>query len=212
MGITYTKKNNRQYRYYLCVKADKRGYDTCPVGNIPAAEIEEAVISQLRAVLRSPELVAKTFKNVRGMESDERQRLMQEKAEAEKQLAVLRSSAARLLESGTKDGQPLGFIQTELARLDADIQAAERSLKLAEADLALLVDRPSSEADVLRELTALDSIWDNLFPVEQERIVKLLVEQVLVHPDSIEVTLRSDGLHSLNGELQGHEAEAVHVE
>ncbi|MBI5529335.1 MAG: recombinase family protein [Deltaproteobacteria bacterium] len=205
MGITYTAKKGRQYRYYLCVKADKRGYDTCPVRTLPAAEIEEAVVNQLRAVFRSPELIAKTFKNVRGLEEEERKRLEQLKAEIGQRLAVLRSTAARL--PGPRTGNS-DLARSELTGLDGDIKAAERDLKLVEADLAGLEDRPSSEEDVLRELTALDSLWDNLFPLEQERIIHLLVEKVLVHKDGIEVSLRSDGLHSLNRELQGRELEA----
>jgi site-specific DNA recombinase len=205
MGITYTAKKGRQYRYYLCVKADKRGYDTCPIGNLPAAEVEEAVVNQLRAVFRSPELVAKTFKDVRALEEEERGRLEQDKAAIGQRLAVLRASSERL--SGTRLNSDLA--RRELVGLDSDIQAAERDLKLVEADLAAFADRPSSEEDVLRELAALDSLWDNLFPLEQERIVHLLVEKVLVHEDRIEVSLRSDGLFSLNRELQGQELEAA---
>ena len=85
-------------------------------------------------------------------------------------------------------------------------------MKLVEAEFAALADRPSSEEDVLRELTALDSLWDNLFPLEQEKIIHLLVEKVLVNEDHIEVSLRSDGLHSLNRELQERELEAARAE
>ena len=34
----------------------------CPVGRVPAGEIEAAVITQLRAVFRQPEIVAGTWK------------------------------------------------------------------------------------------------------------------------------------------------------
>ena len=36
----------------------------------------------------------------------------------------------------------------------------------------------------------LDTIWDQLFPAEQQRIVRLLVEKVVVSPNDIEVLLR----------------------
>ena len=50
-------------------------------------------------------------------------------------------------------------------------------------------------------LTSIDDLWGELFPAEQERIVKLLVRQVVVKADGLEVVLRSDGLQSLAGEL-----------
>jgi site-specific DNA recombinase len=31
-------------------------------------------------------------------------------------------------------------------------------------------------------MTRLDQIWDQLFPVEQQRVVQLLVEKVIVSP------------------------------
>jgi hypothetical protein len=43
----------------------KHGAGSCPVGRVPAGEIEGAVIDQLRAVFRQPEIVAGTWKAAR---------------------------------------------------------------------------------------------------------------------------------------------------
>jgi len=59
MGITYSRSKGKQYRYYLCVSASKKGYDTCPVKSVPAGDIESAVFEKIREVLRSPEILAK---------------------------------------------------------------------------------------------------------------------------------------------------------
>jgi hypothetical protein len=48
---------------------------------------------------------------------------------------------------------------------------------------------------------AADPLWDELFPAEQARIVRLLVERVDVGPDGAEVRLRLDGLASLVRDL-----------
>ena len=61
MGPTYTRKNGKQYHYYLCVKASKEGTGACPVRRVSAGEVEKAVMEQLGAVFRSPALVARTF-------------------------------------------------------------------------------------------------------------------------------------------------------
>jgi len=215
MGITFSQKNNRTYRYYLCVKAAKQGYHDCPVKTLPAAEIEEAVIDQLRAVFRSPELVAATARNVQGLEEAEIKRFAQEKEIAEQQLQVLRAAANRLLQSGAGSNQSIAFIQGELSKLDADTQAAERQLRMVEAELAFYRDKPSGVAEVLHELTVLDDLWDELFPPEQERIIRLLVEQVLVYADRIEVTLRGEGLQTINSEMlpdPADERETAHAE
>ena len=48
------------YRYYVSQTVLKQGAGSCPVGRVPAAEVEAAVIEQLRTVFRQPEIVAGT--------------------------------------------------------------------------------------------------------------------------------------------------------
>lgn len=57
------------------------------------------------------------------------------------------------------------------------------------------------EAQVTVAMTQLDSIWAELFPAEQARIFKLLIEKVMVSADTLEVRLRPTGLVGLVGEI-----------
>jgi site-specific DNA recombinase len=50
---------------------------------------------------------------------------------------------------------------------------------------------------------------DELFPAEQARIVRLLVERVDLSLDGMQVRLRADGLQNLVEELQSREARAA---
>ena len=59
---THTRKKNRLYRYYVSQTVLRHGAGTCPVGRVPVAEIEAAVIDQLRAVFRQPEIIIGTWK------------------------------------------------------------------------------------------------------------------------------------------------------
>lgn len=62
---THTRKGGRHYRYYVSQTVLKHGAGSCPVGRVPAGEIEAVVIDQLRAVFRQPEIVAGTWKAAR---------------------------------------------------------------------------------------------------------------------------------------------------
>ena len=46
------------------------------------------------------------------------------------------------------------------------------------------------------------TVWNELFPAEQARIVQLLVGRVDVNEDAIEVRIRAEGIASLIGELR----------
>jgi site-specific DNA recombinase len=60
-----------------------------------------------------------------------------------------------------------------------------------------------------REVTVLfadfATVWSELFPVEQARIVQLLVERVDVQENALEVRIRAEGLASLVIELLPHD-------
>jgi len=63
--------------------------------------------------------------------------------------------------------------------------------------LAIALDPTLDEAKVAVAMTRLDAIWDQLFPAEQTRIVRLLVEKVIVSPNDLEVRLRANGIERL---------------
>jgi DNA invertase Pin-like site-specific DNA recombinase len=67
---THTRKGGKLYRYYVSQTVLKHGAGSCPVGRVPAGEIEAAVIDQIRAVLRQPEIVAGTWKAARAQNGE----------------------------------------------------------------------------------------------------------------------------------------------
>jgi hypothetical protein len=142
MTPTHTRRRGRLYRYYICLGASRRGHDTCPVRSIAAAEVEGLVLGQVRRLLASPEVVARTI------------------------TAVQR-------ENGTAE--------------------------------VLLVD----ENEVIEALGALEPVWDELYPAEQARILRLLIERLDVAPDGISFTLHAAGIRSLVAELADQETPAL---
>ncbi len=67
---SHTRKKDRLYRYYVSQTILKHGAGTCPVGRVPAGEIEAAVIDQLRAVFRQPEIIIGTWKAAKPHDAD----------------------------------------------------------------------------------------------------------------------------------------------
>ncbi len=129
MTPSHTRRRGKLYRYYVTMSVLKLGPDTCPIRRIAAGEIEGAVIDQLRVVLRSPEIIAKT------------------------------GAAARQQDSTVTDDE------------------------------------------VRRALQQFDSLWDELFPAEQARIIQLLVERVDLSTEGATIRIRSEGLSGLAKEL-----------
>ena len=66
-------------------------------------------------------------------------------------------------------------------------------------------DDAITEREVTVLLADFATVWSELFPAEQARIVQLLVQRVDVHENTIEVRIRAEGLASLVAELRQHD-------
>jgi hypothetical protein len=66
-----------------------------------------------------------------------------------------------------------------------------------------------SEQDVAEAMRTIEPLWEELFPAEKERIVRLLVETVIVRPDGLQIRLRPMGLITLAAEVAPDAAEEV---
>jgi hypothetical protein len=136
MTPTHTRKNGKLYRYYVATDAIRQGYSECVMRSVPAAEVEEAVVAQVCHLLRTPEIIARTW-------------------------------------AATKN----------------ELQMPER--------------------EVVKTVTDFAPLWDKLFPAEQARIVRLLVERIDLSPDGMQVRLRAEGLQTLVEVLRTREARAA---
>ena len=74
---------------------------------------------------------------------------------------------------------------------------------------AVRLDPTLDTAQVTVAMTRVDEIWEQLFPDEQARIVKLLVEKVIVSLNDIEVRLRPNGIERLALEFGKTSGEAL---
>lgn len=90
------------------------------------------------------------------------------------------------------------------------LRAPDLKTRVAKAMPAL--DPTIDEAQVCVAMLQIDKIWDQLFPAEQERIVRLLIKKVVVTPHTIEVQFRPNGVESLATEMLIKERKALNQE
>jgi site-specific DNA recombinase len=198
MGPTFTRKKGRLYRYYLCTHASKHGYYSCPNPSLPAGEVEQAVVDQLRSIFRAPEMLARTFRAAQRQQADALDRLRRERAELDARLRELREMAGRALQAGSADS---GLLR----QISGDLEAVEQRRAALDGDLQALA-QPITEREMTAAFTRLDPVWDQLFPAEQERIARLLLASVTVGSDGLELQIRSEGIGSVAADLAGRAA------
>jgi len=201
MVCAYTTKKSKVYRYYTCMGAKKNGHASCPVKSVPAGEIEAAVISQLRVLLRSPEMIAQTFRAANDLNVQEIADLCLEKSSLEMRLVELKALASEMIGSDAGGETPA----ERFVEMNDDINQARRQLSEVESRIAQAQESSFTEQDVAGALRKLDPVWDELFPSEQHRILRALLESVVVMTDGVDIRLRADGIHSVVTELKDSE-------
>ena len=199
MGPNFAIKNERRYTYYVCQKDQKRPVSNCPIKRVPAGDIEKAVLEQLNAVFRTPTLVAKTYFVAKDIEKEEHQRLLSQKGTLEKEMAEVRKKAGKLasLENGPPD--------KEKTLIELNGQAVALTQQIGEVNARCLAfeDTDIAESDISIAFQRVETLWDDLFPVEQNRLVRLLVEKVEIRETGIDMEIKTNGLAALISDLAG---------
>jgi len=195
---TWTRKAGREYRYYACTKKVKEGYGQCPLPNLPAGEIETAVVDQLRALLRHPDVIARTYREVSksgntGPDAATLARLDELRMRREQTQKSIRA----VLNVADQDED---FLADELKRLNGELRSLDKSISDLEAKATQ--GAPVELDRVGEALRAIDPVWDVLFPEEQRRIAQLLVEDITVSTSGIDIRFRTNGIEQIVEELQ----------
>ena len=193
MSHAYTAKGSRQYRYYVCTRAQQRGWQACPSPSVPAGEIERFVVDQIKCIGRDPQVVKETLAQARRQVEDQIEGLKAEQAELRRQL---RDDYTEL---GRVAAQP---DDSRLADANDRIRNGERRLTQIEDELAVLGRDLVDDSEVTAALAGFDAVWECLSPREQSRVIQLLVECVTFDGDggNISITFRPTGLKTLASE------------
>jgi len=195
MTPAHTTKGAKRYRYYTCVNAQKRGWQVCSSKSIPAAEIEALVLEQIRCIGRDPNLLHETLTQARQQEDARMVELEAERLTLERDLARWHAEMQQL--SGQLGGAESDrSVVSRLADLQERIDMAERRLSGVREQVQEVRRQMIDEDEARQALAAFDPVWQSLMPLEQGRLVGLLVEQVnydgatgkvaiIFHPTSI---------------------------
>ena len=97
----------------------------------------------------------------------------------------------------------------QIRRLLAAPEVIARTITALRRENSAAEGAEFKEGAIIEALGALEPVWDELYPAEQARILRLLIERIDVAPDGISVTLHAAGIRSLVAELADQEAPAL---
>jgi site-specific DNA recombinase len=203
-----TRQGRKRYRYYVCSRAQKQGWQTCPSKSVPAGEIERFVVERIRAIGRDPALQQETFAAAHAQAGARIEELEAERRGLVRELARWHAQVRQLLEQFGQGG-PRESAVSRLADLQERIRCAERRTTEINDHIEVLGRQHVNEHEVAEALAAFDPIWDTLTPHEQARIVQLLVERVDYDGSQsvVSITFHPTGIKTLADELAARQQE-----
>lgn len=194
MVHTYTVKNNRRYRYYVCLTAQQRGWDACPSKSLPAQQIEDSVAERVRELARNPQIVNKTLHHVNEHVAVAARELRTELQAGERELRRLNAELAKV---ASMSGN--GVRLDRMADLQERIGAVDRRTTEVRAEIAANGQEAVNEEEVVQALASFDGVWKSLNTNEQTRIVQAIIERVGYdgRTGKVAITFRSAGFKAL---------------
>jgi DNA invertase Pin-like site-specific DNA recombinase len=103
---------------------------------------------------------------------------------------------------------PLPALEIEaavLAQVHKALQEPEMIIGVWQAGMALRERQEMDEPAVLLAMRQMSEVWENLFPIEQNRIMRLLIDRVQLHEDGLDIIWQDDSWQRFCRELERHQ-------
>ncbi len=203
MGHSFTKKSNNCYRYYICYTAQKQGWDACASKSLPAEQIEQFVVDQIKAIGRDPTLLPVTLDQAQQQDVERIEAVESEQSTVEREIKRLNSEIRRV----AKGEKPAA----DLVPLHEELGQAERRATDLQCELETLRGRIVSKEDLDTALAAFDPVWDALSPKEQARVLRLLIRRVEYDGEkgSVSITFHPSGIKAMGAEQDSLRSESA---
>lgn len=118
-----------------------------------------------------------------------------------------RRNAGATLSPGAPDVGHLPAAEIEnavLAQIHAALSAPEVLIGTWRACQRHPAGAALDEAQVVVAMRRIGAVWEQLFPAEQQRITRLLIERVQLHEQGLDIIWREDGWLGLGPDIGAH--------
>ncbi|MBW2043212.1 MAG: recombinase zinc beta ribbon domain-containing protein [Deltaproteobacteria bacterium] len=138
MAHTYTKKKNRLYRYYVCTTAQKQGSDACQTPSLPAQEIEDFIVEQIRRMANDPDLIDQVYEQAVKQQRARIPRLKAEQKRLQKERQHKGVRINELVAAIGSSGQPLDSLTDNLKELESMVaQINQRQAEIRDETIVI---------------------------------------------------------------------------
>ena len=175
-------RNKEIYRYYVCSNRGRKGRDGCDHPRLGAAELEQLVVSRVKARCTDPllreEIVARMeVGRVEAMAAitSERERIVADEAK-------LHAEGRKLMDAIGQDTGTEGKLLAErIGEIEAQLDVLSTERCSLDAQLRGLQNATEQVRATVNILEVFDAVWDEFEAAEKQDLVHLVVKRVVVN-------------------------------
>jgi len=207
MAHSYSSKGATRYRYYVCCHAQKKGWKSCPSPSVPAEQIEQFVVEQIRAIGQDPRMLRETIAEAMTQTHEDLKKLTAEQSALRRQH---RRDAGELAKVAATVGGN-GHAAARLADLNDRISTSEQRLDQVAREIEALQAGAIDQREAAEALRQFDPVRNQLAPREQARLLQLLVQRVEYDgaAGTVAITFHPEGFHAVAAAAEDHATEEV---
>ena len=184
-GITYTKKKNRRYMYYICIKDNDRAEHECPLRRFSAGNLDKIILQQLSRIFKSPAMLMKTYRELEKLQKEQRAKLLKRFSE----LKTEQDDVCKQL----RDGGDVAILTPRYTELANVLDEVKRELES--------IGEIYSTDNLAETCGSIETIWEELFPAERYNLAHILIDRITLFSDHILMDIKHHGLKSLIKDL-----------
>jgi len=195
-----TKRNSIVYRYYTCVRAIKRGRQSCRHPSLPAGEIEAAVVDQVRDISRDIKLRDEIIRQAMVATQQGRLELESHRVQLTRQLTRDHGEIREL----ALDQKPNNLITHRIVDIQERIEKAEHELAKVNRQLSDLGKQQLTTDEIQEAFIDFDRIWDALTTREKSQLFALRVSKVEFDQSdcTLAISFHASGIESLEQQAE----------
>ena len=199
LGHVAAQRGSRAYRYYVCQQSQRQGVQACPGSRAPAGPLETAVVQKSKCIGRDQTLVAATVDAAKKLTDQKRPEILSGMRRHAQEASRFEAERTNLLSAIGEGGAGTKSLVERLAEVGRALDGARSAERDLRAELDQLDGGVFDADDLQRALAEFEPIWNELFPREQARVLRLLIEKVTYAGETgeVEISFRSNGLRTL---------------
>jgi len=175
-------RNKEVYRYYVCSNRGRKGRDGCDHPRLGAEELEQLVVSRVKARCTDPllreEIVARMeVGRVEAMAAitSERERIVADEAK-------LHAEGRKLMDAiGSETGTQGKLLAERIGEIEARLDVLTNERCSLDAQLRGLQNATEQVRATVNILEVFDAVWDEFDAAEKQDLVHLVVKRVVVN-------------------------------